>query len=180
MSRITPVSYEDSPEASRPALDKIKASFGGIANIFGTLGNSAAALNGYLNFSQALSDGLINAELREQIALTVAGVNSCDYCASAHTTLGKMAGLSDDDIKQSLIAQANDAKTAAVLAFAKTLTENRGNVSDDDIHSLKEHGYCQGFIVEVIANVALNIFTNYLNHAAQTDIDFPVVSTKAA
>jgi len=177
MSRLTPLTYEQAPQDARPALDKIQSSFGSIANIFATLAHSPAALNGYLNFNQALSDGMLSPKLREQIALTVAYVNRCDYCASAHTALGKVAGLDDDATKASLLADAEDEKTRAVLGFAKQLTEDNGQVNDHDIKALQDLGYCQGFIIELIANVALNIFTNYLNHVAQTTIDFPKVST---
>jgi len=178
MSRITPVTDDNAPESSRPGLDRVKASFGGVANIFSVFANSPAALNGYLDFNNALSDGLLSAELREQIALTVAAVNHCDYCASAHTVLGKMAGLSDDNIHKALMATASDEKSAVALSFAKKLIQQRGNVSDEDIQELSEQGYCQGAIVEIIANVALNILTNYVNVAAQTDVDFPLVATK--
>lgn len=178
MTRILLVNYDQAPEGSKPVLDQIRSNFGGsIANIFGVLANSPAGLNGYIHFNQALEKGLLGAQLREQIALAVAGVNQCNYCASAHATLGKMAGLNEEQVTQALSAKAIDIKTAATLSFVQKLTKQNGIVDDADIALLKSEGFCDGAIVEMVANVALNIFTNYLNHVALTEIDFPIVST---
>ncbi len=179
MTRILPVNYDQAPQGSKPVLNQIKNKFGGsVANIFGVLANSSAGLNGYIHFNQALEQGLLGTQLREQIALAVAGVNQCNYCASAHATLGKMAGLNAEQVNQALSAKAIDTKTAAILSFVQKLTKQNGIVDDADIALLKSEGFCDGAVVEIVANVALNIFTNYLNHVALTEIDFPKVLTE--
>jgi AhpD family alkylhydroperoxidase len=116
----------------------------------------------------------------EAIALAVAQANSCDYCLSAHTALGKRAGLSDAEVASARQGRASDPKTAAIVRFARLLVENRGHATDSELAQLHQAGVTEGEIIEIVANTVLNIFTNYLNHVAGTDIDFPVMRADVA
>ena len=133
----------------------------------------------YLNGSGALKNTAISAPLREQIALTVAGVNQCDYCASAHTAIGKGQKLDDAALADALKGKASDTKEQAALSFAKKLVESQGRVTDADLSAVTKAGYSEAEALEIVAVVAFNIFTNYFNHVADTDVDFPPVSTGA-
>jgi AhpD family alkylhydroperoxidase len=113
--------------------------------------------------------------VREQVALTVAEVNLCAYCLSAHTTIGQMVGLKSDAIISARSASAADPKTDAILKLARAIVVQRGEISEGDFAHARQAGMSEGEVAEVVANVALNIFTNYFNHVAQTDIDFPRV-----
>ena len=175
MPRIQPNS-NPAPEA-QAQLDGLKAKLGSVPNIFQTFSHSPAVLDFYIQGSGALGNTSIDAALRESIALTVAGLNGCDYCASAHTVMGKGAGLDDDEAGQNLKAQSTDAKNQAALDFAALLVQNRGNVNDNDVQAVKDAGFSEGEVLEIVAVVAFNIFTNYFNHVADTDVDFPLVST---
>lgn len=175
MARIQP-NQNPAPEA-QAQLDGVKAKLGSVPNIFQTFAHSPAVLDFYMQGSGALGKTSINAALRESIALTVAGANACDYCASAHTVIGKGAGLSDDEAAQNLHGNSAEAKVQAALDFAVLLVEQRGNVNDNEVQALKEAGYTDGEVLEITAVVAFNIFTNYFNHVADTDVDFPLVST---
>ena len=176
MARIEP-NQNPSPEA-QTQLDGVKAKLGSVPNIFGTFAHSPAVLDFYMQGSGALANTSISASLRESIALVVAGANACDYCASAHTVIGKGAGLSDEEAKNNLHGKSEDEKTQAALDFAAVLVEQRGNVNDNDVQALKDAGYSEGEVLEITAVVAFNIFTNYFNHVADTDVDFPHVSTQ--
>lgn len=175
MARIEP-NQNPSPE-SQEKLNAIEAKLGVVPNIFKTFAHSDAVLDFYMQGSGALANSSISAQLRESIALTVAGANSCDYCASAHTKIGEGAGLSADELAQNLHGKSADAKTLAALDFAALLVEQRGEVNDNDVQALKDAGYTDGEVLEITAVVAFNIFTNYFNHVADTDVDFPHVST---
>ncbi|MFD0902136.1 carboxymuconolactone decarboxylase family protein [Actinomadura sediminis] len=140
------------------------------------MANSPAVLKGYLEFSGALAGGALSAATRERIALLVAEENGCDYCLSAHTYIGtNIAGLDRDETERNRHAESADPKAAAVLALAAALLRTRGGVADADLKAAHEAGLTDGEITEVVAGVALNVFTNYLNKAADTDIDWPVV-----
>lgn len=130
-----------------------------------------------MGFSQALGKGSLPGKLREQIALTVAGANTCDYCASAHTAIGGQLGIGSPELEANLSGVSTDPKTQAALTFAKTVVEREGFVADEDLAAARAAGYSEGEVVEIFASVVVNIFTNYFNHIAQAEIDFPVVST---
>lgn len=180
MSRIPPLSVSEADARTAATLNAVHSKLGMIPNLFATFAQAPAALNGYLQFSQALGAGRLTARQREIVALTVAQENNCHYCLSAHTAIGKGAGLTEQDIRDARSATARDAKDAAIAAFAGKLTRSRGVVSDGELATLRAQGIDDGLVVEIIANVALNLLTNYLNHVAGTDIDFPVVDLHQA
>jgi len=175
MSRIPAIDPDQAPASARPILSAVQASLGAIPNLFRVTTNSPAALDALVGAIGALSKGAINASAREAIALTVAEANGCDYCLSAHAALGSGAGLSETDIEDARHGRAADPKVNAMLAFARALVSNRGHVTNSDVEQLRLAGVTNGEIVEIVANVALNIFTNYLNRTADTEIDFPLV-----
>jgi uncharacterized peroxidase-related enzyme len=175
--RIQPIDPAAAQGQAKRLLDGVAAQLGSVPNIFKTFAQSPAVLEGYLSFSGALAKGTLGAKLREQIALTVAGANGCDYCASAHRFLAKAAGVDSDEVVRNLQGKANDARTAAALQFAQVLVVKRGQVSDNELKAVQSAGFSDEEIVEIIGNVAVNLFTNYFNHVAETEIDFPVVNT---
>jgi AhpD family alkylhydroperoxidase len=130
----------------------------------------------YLAFGSALQKGLLPASLQEQIALTVAEANACDYCLSAHTALGRAAGLSSDALAASREGRASEPRPAAALQFARAIVDRRGAVTDHDVARVRAAGFSDGEIAEIIAHVGLNVFTNYFNRAVHTEIDFPLVT----
>lgn len=174
MPRINPISNPQGP--AKELLDAVHGKFGMTPNIIATMAHSPAALKAYLGFGETLGSGSLSASLREQIAVTVAAANKCEYCAAAHTAIGKMVGVSEDELQSSLRAESSDAKTRAALQFARSVVENRGWVSDEDVAAVREAGYGDTQIVELVAVVAINTFTNYFNHIAGTEVDFPPVS----
>jgi uncharacterized peroxidase-related enzyme len=178
MSRIaTPASIQASPAASQPFLEAVKKMLGSVPNLFRMVGNSPAALEGYLGLNAALAKGKLDAKTRERIALAVAEINGCDYCLAAHTYLGKnLAKLDDVEIAANRKGSSGDAKADAAVRFAAKIVKTRGHVSDGDLQAAKAAGFGDAEIVEIIAHVALNTFTNYINSVTETDIDFPAVA----
>lgn len=176
VSRINPVDRETSNERLRKTFDTIQKQLGVVPNMMRTMAQSPAVLDAYLAFGAALHKGLLRAPLQEQIALTVAEANACDYCLSAHSALGRGAGLSSEEVVASRDGRASDARAAAALEFARALNDRRGAVTEQDIARVRAAGFGDGEIAEIIAHVALNVFTNYFNKAVHTEIDFPVVT----
>lgn len=173
MPRLNPIDPATATGKAKDLLDGVQKKMGGTPNIFRTFANSPAVLEAYLGFSGALGKGTLSPQVREQIALIVGQTNDCDYCLAAHTTIGKMVGLSEDQLLASRRAEAAEGETAAILRFARKLVTDRGNVSDADVQALRQAGLDDAAIAEVVANVALNLFTNYFNHVAGTEVDFP-------
>lgn len=182
MSRIpTPESIADAPEASAPLLQGVEAQLGSVPNLFRIVSNSPAALEGFLGLHGALGKGTLDAATRERIALAVAEINGCNYCLAAHTYLGKnVAKLTDAEIDSNRRGTSTDLKAAAAVSFAVDIVNTRGAVSASAVQMIRDAGYSNEEIVEIVAHVALNTLTNYVNEVLGTEIDFPVVSTHAA
>jgi len=182
MSRIQlPASIDAAPSTSRPLLEGVNKMLGSVPNLFRLTANSPAALEGYLGLNGALSKGSLAPQTRERIALAVAEINGCDYCLSAHTYLAKnLAKLDDAEITANRNGTSSDPKADAAVRFAVKLVKARGRVSPADVAEVKVAGYSEAEIVEIVAHVALNTLTNYLNEAFETPIDFPVVNASAA
>jgi uncharacterized peroxidase-related enzyme len=175
MPRITPLDPATASGATRHMLDAVQASLGVTPNLMRTLAAAPAALKGYLDLNGALGAGVLERTLRAQIALAVAQTNACEYCLSAHHILGARAGLTHDEMTRSRTAQSQDPRSEAGLQFARAVVVDRGQVSDRALAEVRAAGFGDTEIVEIVANVVLNIFTNYINHVAQTAIDFPRV-----
>lgn len=175
MTRI--VTPQNAPVASQPMLDAVQKKLGMVPNLYRIIGNSPAALEGTLGLSGALGKGTLDARTRERLALTVAGLNGCDYCTSAHSYLGKnVAKLDDTELEANRRGHSGDAKADAALEFATRVVQQRGRVTDADVQAVKAAGYDDAQVVEIVAHVALNTLTNYINEVAKTVIDFPVVN----
>jgi uncharacterized peroxidase-related enzyme len=177
MPRIpTPVTIGDAPAAARPLLEAVAKQLGSVPNMFRAISLSPQALTGYLDLSGALGHGALPAATRERIALAVAEVNGCSYCLSAHTYLGRnLAKLNDAEITANRNGASNDPKADAAVRFAAKVARTRGQVNDADFAAVKEAGYTDAQVIEIVQHVALNTFTNLFNEVFQTDIDFPVV-----
>ena len=179
MPRIAALNPSDAPAQSQPLLAAVKSKLGMVPNLFKTFSHSPAVLQFYLSGSEALAGTRISAALREQIALATAGENECNYCASAHTLMGKGAGLAVQEMADNLLGNSSDTKTKTALTFAKALVSGRGRISDTEMARVREAGYSDAEITEIVATVAINIFTNYFNHVADTEVDFPLVNATA-
>jgi uncharacterized peroxidase-related enzyme len=173
MERISPVNPQTAQGRAKELLDAVKAKLGIVPNMTRAMAVSPPVLDAYLGFNGALSHGVLPARLREQLALDVGEENHCDYCVSAHSVIGKGAGLTDQDVLDSRRGTSADPKTDALLRFARTVVAKRGVVEDADLAAARDAGYGDAEIAEVVAHVALNIFTNYFNNVAGTAIDFP-------
>lgn len=181
MARISIPSQAQAPQKSQPLLDAVKSKLGSTPNLFRVLAHSPAALEGYLGLSNALGAGALDVRTRQRLALVVAEQNGCDYCLSAHTYLAKnLAKMDDQDIQQARQGHASDAKANAAVELAAALVRKRGQVSREEIDAARSKGLSDGDLLEVFGHVALNILTNYVNVALETDIDFPVVNAKRA
>jgi uncharacterized peroxidase-related enzyme len=175
MSRIATVDRDTANEDVRRYFEAIQRKLGVVPNMMRTMAQSPRVLEGYLGLSGALARGFLPATLQSRIALAIAEANACDYCLSAHTVLGGGAGLSPEQIAVSRNGHASDPQADAALQFALAVLRQRGAVSNDDLARVRAAGFSDGAIAEIVAHVGLNVFTNYFNRAAETEIDFPKV-----
>ena len=173
MPRLQPVDPATATGKTKEVLDTINTKMGRVPNIFAIMANSPAAVQGYLNFGAALADGVLSAKARESIAIACAETNMCEYCLSAHTFIGKSIGMTDKELIKAQEITSEDPKTDAAVKFARLLLLRKADISNEEMAPLREAGLTDAEITEVVANVALNVFTNYFNHVAETEVDFP-------
>lgn len=176
MQALVPLlDQQTAPSASADTLAQIHGAFGATPNMFRAVANSPAALKAMWGAFGALGSGTIPALLGEKIAVAIADRNRCEYCLAAHTALGRKAGASAAEMTAAQAGHAEDPKTAAALAFALKVVEQRGQLADGEVAQLRAAGYRDEEVVEILAHVALNLFTNYVNVAFAVPVDFPAV-----
>ena len=176
MSRLPAIQTEAATGKAKELLEAVQAKLKITPNMTRVMANSPAVLAGYLSFSGALAGGALDPKLREEIALEVGEQNSCQYCVSAHTAIGKMTGLSDSEIESARNATSGFSKNAAALRFAREIVGKKGLATEADVEDVRRAGFSDGEIAEIIAHVALNVFTNYFNNTAGVEVDFPRIA----
>jgi len=180
MSRINMVTKETATSDQTELLDAVQAKLGMVPNFLKVLANSPAALRAFLGLHAIAETGILDPQTRERIAVSIAESNSCEYCLSAHTAIGRKAGLSREELEANRAGRSFDAKAAQAVAFARSLNARLGAVTQAEIDAVREAGYGDAEIVEIIAHVGMNILTNLVGKASQVDIDFPKVSLARA
>ena len=173
MARLTQISPEAASGRARELLDAVEDRLGLVPNMTRAMANSPAASTATCSSAGHWARAALPAKVREQIALAVAQANGCDYCLAAHSAVGRMVGLTADQIRDSRLGTAVDPKADALIRFALKVVDARGRVDDTDLEEVRRAGFDDAAIAEVVANVALHVFTNYFNRLAGTDLDFP-------
>jgi AhpD family alkylhydroperoxidase len=176
MSRIASLDQSNALGRAKELLDSTKAQLGRVPNLYAAMAQSPAALDGYLTFRAALGKGVLSSQMRERIALLTAAMNDCGYCVSAHTFRGGKIGISPEELAATQKSRSEDPKIASALRFVDALILKRGRISDGDFADLKSHDWTDEEIGEMAGHVALNVFSNYFNHIAKPELDFPAVA----
>jgi AhpD family alkylhydroperoxidase len=176
MPTIQPIRTEHATGSTKRLLEALKAEGSSTNNMIQTMAHSPSALEGYLQLRRTLASGRLGPKLRDRIALTVAQANNCEYSLARNTALARQHGLTEEEIFASRDVRGGDELTGVVLQFAHNLVTRSGKYSPE---LMRAAGYTDEEIVETVAWVALNVFANYLNLAAWTDIDFPLAAVKS-
>jgi uncharacterized peroxidase-related enzyme len=181
MARISALDPLAVSGEAKALLDAVQAKLGMIPNFLRVLAHSPAALGSFLGLYGLAERGSLDLQTRERIALALAEQNSCEYCLSAHTAIGRNTGLTGDEMEANRQGTSHDAKAAAAVAFARALVEHKGEVTNSEIEAVRKAGYGDAEIVEIIVHVGMNLLTNILGKASRVEIDFPkVVLNRAA
>jgi uncharacterized peroxidase-related enzyme len=160
---------------AKELLDAVAKKYGAAPNSFKTMAHSPAGLQSFLDFSGTLESGVLPFETRYQIAIAVSEINGCPYCLSAFTAIGKANGMQDETLAACRLAGSSDPKIDAMLKFAAAIVRERGAVMPEDFQKVKAASCSDEEIQEIIANVALFTFANYINLVIGTEVDFPLV-----
>jgi len=174
-SRIKAVDASSAPSRTKETLSAVENAIGHVPNLIKCMAQAPNVLEGYLRFKKNLEETDFGRELTHRIALAVAGENACDYCASAHTALAELHGIGQDELALNLRATSRDPRVAKALDFALLIVQRQGMVTDRDLDKMRMAGFTDSEITQIVGLVAINIFTNYFNHVAKPELDFPAV-----
>ncbi len=175
MQRLNSVNPQVATGRTKELFDTVQQAFGMIPNTARVMANSPAVLDSFLAFSTAMGGARIGIKLHNQLKLTTSETNSCSYCTSILSAVAPSAGLTADDILAGRTGNSGDRRTKAALAFASDVLESRGKVSNQQLTAVRDAGFGDADIVEIVASVVLGCFTNFLNNVADTDLDIPKV-----
>ena len=175
MSRLNNVTPDQATGDLATTYGALKQQMGGVINLFQALGNNPSTLSGFLQIGASLKESGLSAVDRETISLVSAHMNGCEYCESAHSVLGKMAGMKPEEILSVRKGIGSDQKSKALVSFVKELISERGHVSDQTFNSIKAAGYTDSQVTAIFLGVAENLFTNYFNNFNGTIVDFPKI-----
>lgn len=173
MQRILPLDPAQATGKTKEHLDQLRKKFHRVPNMHATMANAPAVLDAYLALNAALSRSALEADLRARIALAVAAANSAEYCLAAHAEAARALKVPEAEIALAREARSANPRFQAALAFARAVVEDMGQVTDAEMAAVKKAGWGDAAVLEIVAVVAANLFTNYFNHAVGTVVDFP-------
>ena len=180
MSRIQVIDHDNANPEQRELLDAVQTKMGMVPNFLKVFANSPTALRAFIGLHAVAGEGSLEAPTRERIALAIAQKNACEYCVSAHTAIGRKSGLNSAEIEANRVGTSQDAKAAVAVNFARALVEHNGEVTTAELLEVRNAGFSESDIVEIITHVGMNILTNILAKASRVDIDFPKVDLQLA
>src|SRR6266851_8294591 len=175
MSRFTPIQTNGATSELKRSLKNSHLKLDEAPRFLQVMANSPASLRAYIRADAALVHGRLTPRQRQQVALAVAEINGSNYSLSAHYDSGKSLGLTQEEMQLARNATAADPKAETMLRFTQAVVLQRGEISDEDFQALRKTGFTDAQIVEIVANIALNIFSNYFNSVAKTEVDFPLL-----
>ena len=173
MNILKPLSLTQANTNSAAIFNTLKSKIGMVPNLYATMGVSDKLLGGYLTFVETLKSGEFSAKEYEAIALSTSQANECAYCLSAHTTIGKMNGFTEEETLQIRTNRIADKKLNALATLVSELIQLKGHPTDNSITNFLERGYTKTAFAELIAIVSLTTITNNIYHNGGFEIDFP-------
>jgi uncharacterized peroxidase-related enzyme len=180
MPRCAVLKPEHVPADSKPTLETFAKNVGFTPNMMATFAHSPIAFNAWAALLGSLSKAL-DVKTRDSIGLAVSEVNGCNYCLTVHSfTAEHMAKLPANEIILARKGHASDPKRDAAVQFARKVIESRGHVTDADLKTVRDAGYTDANVMEIVALVAMYSLTNFFNNVFDPEKDFPAVTPAGA
>ena len=168
------LTIQTAPEITKQILESTQKGLGFIPNMYAQMGHNPALLDSYFysyNSFRTLS-GFTPVE-QEVIFLSVAYENNCEYCVAAHSFIADKMSKVPEDITEAIRqgSEISDAKLAALSTLSRSLTRNRGIVSQEEVNDFLSVGYTKNHVLGVIAGIAVKTMSNYSNHITHPELD---------
>ena len=166
MPRIEPIDPAEASGRARELLDELAGRGGEAGPMVRAMANAPALLRGYIDLSRAMKRSHLDRRITERISLAVQEWLGCEYCLQAHTRAARALGLSDADIALARQGTATHPKVAAMVAFGQQVFAAPSEVTDEQVAELRELGYTDEQIAEVVGLVSLQMLTGAFNLVA--------------
>jgi uncharacterized peroxidase-related enzyme len=174
MPRMRQIEVEQASGLVRNLFGKVEKSLGLIPNMFRCMANSTMGFDGFLKLNASLMAGKLGGRLQKLVILATSEFNGCEYCVAAHTKMAQDGNLlTDQECLDARRFQAADPREAAILGFVRHVLETKGKVTDGDLAALRNKGFEDEEMVEILGTMALATYTNYISSVGQPDLDFP-------
>jgi AhpD family alkylhydroperoxidase len=163
-----------STDAVEEVRDLAKDFYGGfVPNQIKVLNeHSPAAARMYIATMDLVEQGELEDHEREAVILAISRYNDCHYCTRTHAFLGREAGLSQEAIEAiHRGGLPDDDRLKALVQATRLLLDKRGWLDEDDRSNLQWEGVSETELYEINTLIGLKIFSNYVNHVAQTEVD---------
>ena len=183
MARIKPIEINAATGRAVELLEELASRGGEPGPMVRAMANAPVVLRSYLDLNRAVKRGHIDRRVTERVNLAVHEWLGCAYCLAAHTRAARELGLSELDIELARQGTATDPKVAALVAYGQQLIAAPGEVTDEQVTGLREYGYTDEQIAEVVALVALQLLTGAFNLVAgiePAESDEPPSARRAA
>ena len=174
MSRLAPIQTNGATSELKRSLKNSHLKLDEAPRFLQVMANSPASLRAYIRADAALVRGQLTTRQRQQVALAVAEINGSSYSLSARYDTRKSLGLTHQEMQLAGNAAAADPKVDTMLRFTRAVVLQRGDISDEDFQALGIAGFTDAQIIEIVANIGLNVFSNYFCSVAKTEVDFPL------
>jgi alkylhydroperoxidase family enzyme len=159
------------PERSLPVLKGALASGGQLSNIVGVMAGSPATLRAYARFRSELRHGALPLKTQQRVALAVAEYQASEYALATLQRTAREAGLGLDEIAQARRFESADESEAALLAYVRGLLESEKAPPRHLHEEALEAGWTDEQVLELVAHVALCVFTNLITKAGDIPVD---------
>ncbi|KAF1058824.1 carboxymuconolactone decarboxylase family protein [Burkholderia gladioli] len=178
MSRLSTLAVADATGSTAELFAKIRKAVGKVPNAYATIGtHHPEALAAMLGIDAILAGGTLSKAEIETIKLAVSENAGCDYCIAAHTLAGKFAGLSPEAMRQIRAGEpTGDVKRDALVTYVRSVVSTRGTVPAEQLDHFIAAGFTERQVIEVSLAIASITFTNLVNRANDTTLDFPAVA----
>jgi len=173
MEHLRVLDYEHMAPEAKKSIEKLKARLGKIPNGYAVMAHSSVALKAYMSFQSELTRGALTPQEIEAVALVITQAMDCLYCIAGHTVVAKIRKIPEEDIIHLRRGKSDDPKLNALVCLAKDIHLTQGHPHQENIDAFFAAGYTESALVELIAQIALNVYTSMLNKVARTPLDFP-------
>lgn len=163
MPRLTRLTPDTAVGASRDLLAELVSRHGEVGDMVSTMAHSPAVLGGYLQLSRAMGRAKLDRGTSERISIAIQTRQDCRLCLDAHAGAARRTGVDEGEIERARTGTSEDPGIAAIIALALQVYREPASITDAQVIAVREHGYSDRAIADVVGIVALNILTGAFN-----------------